>query len=128
MARGHWHVLATLSAVILLLLIIDVLDIRGAARKIMAWLLFTGSVIAFGFAVFYLYVPHLDQVWAANSTLYTDVKEYWATNAFLLLPPGFLPLVMDLGILFITLALITFCFHQLIEILKGRKDIKEWPE
>ncbi len=121
-ARGHWHVLATLSAVILLLLIIDVLDIKGASRKVMAWLLFAGSIIAFGFALFYLYLPHLDQVWATNLSLYTDVKEYWATNAF------WLPLAIDLGILLITVALIVFCFHQLIEIIKGRKDVNKWPE
>lgn len=122
-ARGHWHVLATLSAVILLLLLIDMVDIQGAARKVMAWLLFAGSVIAFGFALLYLYLPHFDQVWANNPALYPDgVKEYWATNAF------WLPLVLDFGILLITVALVIFCFHQLKEIIKGRKDVKEWPE
>jgi hypothetical protein len=122
-ARGHWHVLATLSAVILLLLLIDMLDIQGAARKVMAWLLFAGSVLAFGFALIYLYAPHLDQAWANNLTLYTDVKDYWGTNL-----GGLLPLVLDFGILLIVVALVIFCVHQLMQIIKGRKDVKEWPE
>ncbi len=121
-ARGHWHVLATLSAVILLLLLIDMLDIQGAARKVMAWLLFVGSVLAFGFALLYLYIPHLDMPWARNLTLYTDVKEYWATNA------PWMPLVIDFGILLIVVALVVLCFHQLIDIIKGRRDVQDWPE
>jgi hypothetical protein len=124
-ARGHWHVLATLSAVILLLLLIDMIDIQGAARKVMAWLLFAGSVIAFGFAVFYLYVPHLDFPWARNLNLYADVQDYWAQSKHFF---GILPYVMDLGIMLIAIAIIIFCFNQLIEIIKGRKDVQDWPE
>lgn len=121
-ARGHWHVLATLSAVILLLLIIDVLDIQGMARKVMAWTLFAGSVIAFGLATIFLYFPHLDSAWATNLTLYADVQEFWNENAF------WLPLVLDLGIMLFVVAITIFCFHQLIEILKGRKDVIDFPE
>jgi hypothetical protein len=121
-ARGHWHVLATLSAVILLLLLIDMLDIQGAARKVMAWLLFAGSVLAFGFALLYLYLPHLDQTWAGDLTLYADVQAFWEAKAF------WLPLVIDFGILLIVVALIVFCFHQLVDIIKGRRDVQDWPE
>lgn len=122
-ARGHWHVLATLSAVILILLLIDMVDIQGAARKAMAWLLFVGSLLAFGFALIYLYAPHLDQAWANNLALYTDVKDYWSTTL-----GGVLPLLLDFGILLIVIALVIFCVHQLMQIIKGRKDVKEWPE
>jgi hypothetical protein len=121
-ARGHWHVLATLSAIILLLLAIDMLDIQGMARKVMAWTLFAGSVIAFGLATIFLYFPHLDQNWATNLTLYADVQDFWSSVA------GWLPLVLDLGIMLFVIAITIFCFHQLIEILKGRKDVEEWPE
>ncbi|UCG03822.1 MAG: hypothetical protein JSW11_07510 [Candidatus Heimdallarchaeota archaeon] len=121
-ARGHWHVLATLSAIILLLLVIDVLDIQGIWRKVIAWLLFAGSVIAFGLATIFLYFPHLDQTWATNLTKYVDVQEFWNETAF------WLPLVIDFGIMLFVVAITIFCFHQLIEILKGRKDVKEFPE
>ncbi|UCE12978.1 MAG: hypothetical protein JSV04_12400 [Candidatus Heimdallarchaeota archaeon] len=121
-ARGHWHVLATLSAVILLLLFIDMIDIQGLPRKLMGWLLFAGSVIAFGFAVIYMYFPHMDQDWAVNLTKYADVQEYWESIA------SWLPLALDLGIMLFVIAITIFCFHQLIEILKGRKDVKEFPE
>ncbi len=122
-ARGHWHVLATLSAIILLLLFIDMLDIQGMVRKAMGWLLFAGSIIAFGLALIYLYLPHFDQNWATDLTMYTDVQAYWGANW-----GGLLPLIIDLGIMLFVIAIIIFCVHQLIEILKGRKDVKEFPE
>jgi hypothetical protein len=121
-ARGHWHVLATLSAVILLLLFIDMLDIRGIARKAMAWLLFAGSIIAFGLALIYLYFPHFDPKWAADTELYSSVRDFWSSTQ------GLLPLIQNLGLVLLTIAIIVFCFHQLIEILKGKKDVTEWPE
>ncbi len=121
-ARGHWHILATLSAVILFLLFVDILRIEGKSRKSMGWLMFAGSILGFGLGMIYLYFPHLDQNWANNLTLYADVQEFWEVNAF------WLPLLLDLGILLICLALVIFCFHQLIEIIKSRKDVHEFPE
>ncbi|MHA2247277.1 MAG: hypothetical protein ACXADY_20190 [Candidatus Hodarchaeales archaeon] len=121
-ARGHWHVLATLSAIILLLLFINMLDIQGMARKVMGWLLFAGSVLAFGLATIYLYFPHLNSAWATNLTLYDDVQDFWDTTA------PWLPLVIDLGIMLFVIAITIFCFHQLIEIIKGRKDVIDFPE
>ncbi len=98
------------------------IDIQGIPRKLMGWLLFAGSAIAFGFAVIYMYFPHLDQDWAVNLTKYVDVQEYWGSIA------AWLPLALDLGIMLFVIAITIFCFHQLIEILKGRKDVKEFPE
>ena len=121
-ARGHWHILATLSAIILLLLIIDVLDIQGMARKAMAWFLFAGSVIAFGFGMLYLYLPHLDQSWAENLTKFVDVKEFWEETAF------WLPLAMDFGIMLFVIGIVIFCFHQFLEIWKGKRDVENFPE
>jgi hypothetical protein len=126
-ARGHWHILATLSAITLLLLLIDVLDIKGTARKAMGWLLFAGTVVAFGLGAIYLYYPHFDQDWAVNLAKYVDVKEFWEAQKLF----GFgnwLPIVMDLGIMLFVIAIAIFCFHQLIEIIKGRHDVKEFPE
>jgi hypothetical protein len=46
---GHWHILATLSAVIVLLLIADRLDLRGWARQVTGWGLLSGSTLSFLF-------------------------------------------------------------------------------
>jgi hypothetical protein len=121
-ARGHWHILGVLSAVILLLFMVQYLDIKGKSNTYIGWSAFIGSVLAFGLGLLYLYLPHLDMAWATNLTLYTDVVEYWKATAF------WLPWVMDIGIVFVSLGIIIFCFHQFFEIWKGKKDVEEWPE
>lgn len=121
-ARGHWHILGVLSAVILLLFMMQVMDIKGKTAKYVGWSSFIGSVLAFGLGVTYLYFPHLDMAWATNVTLYADVVEYWKATAW------WLPWVMDLGIVFISLGIIFFCFHQFFEIWNGKRDVEEWPE
>ncbi len=126
-ARGHWHILATLSAVMLVLLLIDVLDIKGSIRNAMGWLFLAGSLIAFGLGAIYLYYPHFNPNWAVDHNLYADVAEYWKAQEIL----GFgnwLPIVMDLGIMLFVVALAIFCFHQLVQIIKGRHDVKDFPE
>ncbi|MFW9992391.1 MAG: hypothetical protein ACFFD4_10115 [Candidatus Odinarchaeota archaeon] len=105
-ARGHWHVLATLTAIIILLLTFDHLDVQGRVRQIMGWLLNIGSIIAFGFAVILMFYPHFDPT--ANMD--------WA-----ILP-------IDLGITLFVAGIALFCLHQLVEILKGKKDVLEWSE
>jgi hypothetical protein len=52
---GHWHILATLSAVMVLFLIVDRLGIRGWPRQVAGWGLLAGSSLAFGFVLFYLF-------------------------------------------------------------------------
>ncbi|MCK4849191.1 MAG: hypothetical protein KAT16_09210, partial [Candidatus Heimdallarchaeota archaeon] len=121
-ARGHWHILGVLSAVILLLFMIEYLGVQGRTRKIIGWSSWIGSVIAFGLGVTYLYAPHFDMNWATNVNLYTDVVEYWETTAF------WLPWVMDIGIVFISVGIIFFCLHQFFAIWNGKKDVEEWPE
>jgi hypothetical protein len=126
-ARGHWHILATLTAVMLVLLLIDVLDIKGSIRNAMGWLFLAGSIIAFGFGAIYLYYPHFNTNWATNLTLFEDVAAYWKAQELF----GFgnwLPIAMDLGIMLFVIALAIFCFNQLIQIIKGRHDVKDWPE
>jgi hypothetical protein len=46
---GHWHVLATLSAVIVLFLIADRLGTRGWVRQLIGWGLLAGSTLSFVF-------------------------------------------------------------------------------
>ncbi len=54
-AVGHWHVLATLSAVIALLLVMDRLQVRGWLRLLVGWSVLVGSTLAFVMAQFYMF-------------------------------------------------------------------------
>jgi hypothetical protein len=62
---GHWHVLATLSAVMVLFLIADRLDTRGWLRQAVGWGLLLGSTLAFVFVVVYMFrQPGQEKAWA----------------------------------------------------------------
>ncbi len=52
---GHWHILATLSAVVVLLLIADRLGLRGWVRQVSGWGLLAGSTLAFLFVNLYMF-------------------------------------------------------------------------
>lgn len=52
---GHWHVLATLSAVVALLLVMDRLGTRGWLRQIAGWGVLIGSSLAFVAVQFYMF-------------------------------------------------------------------------
>ena len=54
-AVGHWHVLATLSAVIALFLVVDRLGVRGFLRQFVGWGVLAGSTLAFVFVQFYMF-------------------------------------------------------------------------
>jgi len=61
---GHWHVLATLSAVIVLLLIAQRLDIRGWVRQVAGWGLLAGSTLSFVFVNLYMFrQPGQERAW-----------------------------------------------------------------
>ncbi|MHA1214884.1 MAG: hypothetical protein ACTSR2_05990 [Candidatus Hodarchaeales archaeon] len=122
-ARGHWHVLAVLSSIVLLLFFIDYIDIQGLSRKVMAWLLFVGSIVGFGAAVIYMYGPHLDPN-VMNFLGDPTSEAYIAATPIIQLMFYFI----DIGIVLISIAIVVFCFHQLIEIIKGKKDVYEFPE
>ncbi|MHA1443852.1 MAG: hypothetical protein ACTSR4_03785, partial [Candidatus Hodarchaeales archaeon] len=73
-----------------------------------------------------------DMAWALNpgtgslfdgSGLYPSVIEFWKAGPF-----WWLPWVMDIGIVFISIGIIMFCFHQFFAIWNGKKDVEEWPE
>jgi hypothetical protein len=62
---GHWHILATLSAVIVLFLIADRLGARGWVRQVAGWGLLLGSSVAFVFVQFYMFrQPGQERPWA----------------------------------------------------------------
>ncbi len=52
---GHWHILATLSAVAVLFLIADRLDTRGWVRQLVGWGLLLGSNLSFVFVLVYIF-------------------------------------------------------------------------
>ncbi len=52
---GHWHVLATLSAVVALFLVIDRLGARGLIRQVVGWGVLAGSTLAFVAVQFYMF-------------------------------------------------------------------------
>jgi len=54
-AVGHWHVLATLSAAVGLLLVVDRLGARGWLRQLVGWGVLVGSTLAFSAVQFYLF-------------------------------------------------------------------------
>jgi len=61
---GHWHVLATLSATIMLFLVADRLDVRGWMRQVLGWGVIVGSDLAFTFGAFYEFIPPgADRAW-----------------------------------------------------------------
>jgi hypothetical protein len=61
---GHWHILATLSAVIVLFLIADRLGTRGWVRQVVGWGLLAGSTLAFVFVNAYMFrVPGQAKTW-----------------------------------------------------------------
>jgi hypothetical protein len=63
-AVGHWHVLATLSAVIALLMVVDRLRVAGRLRQIVGWGVLIGSTLAFVFVPFYIFrLPGQDKTW-----------------------------------------------------------------
>ncbi len=54
-AVGHWHVLATFSAALGLLLVVDRLGVRGWLRQAVGWGVLAGSTLAFSAVQFYLF-------------------------------------------------------------------------
>ena len=64
-AVGHWHVLATLSAVVALLVVIDRLGVQGLVRQLVGWAVLAGSTLAFVFVQFYMFRrPDQEAAWA----------------------------------------------------------------
>lgn len=61
---GHWHILATLSAVMALFLIADRLGTKGWVRQVVGWGLLAGSTLSFVFVNIYLFrQPGQEKLW-----------------------------------------------------------------
>ncbi|MHA2367132.1 MAG: hypothetical protein ACXAC7_24480, partial [Candidatus Hodarchaeales archaeon] len=96
---GHWHVLATLTALIIFLITIDYYDIKGKFRTFMGWTITLGSIVAFSFATLYMLRDPSDQ----------------GTIWFILI---------DIGIVIIFAGLFAFVIHQILEFVKKPVEIK----
>ena len=57
---GHWHLLSTVIATLLMIKAIDFYNIQGRSRKIAGWMFFVGSTMAFGFVNVYM-LRHLER-------------------------------------------------------------------
>ncbi len=61
---GHWHILATASAVIMVLMVADRLRERGWRRKALGWGMLIGANLAFTAATIYEFLPpEADREW-----------------------------------------------------------------
>jgi uncharacterized membrane protein len=61
---GHWHILATISAVMMILLVADRLNVRGWMQQVLGWGVLISANLAFTFAVFYEFLPpEADRDW-----------------------------------------------------------------
>ena len=54
---GHWHLLSTVIATLLMIKAIDFFKVQGLQRKIVGWMFFVGSTVAFGFINVYMLRP-----------------------------------------------------------------------
>ncbi|MGC9333565.1 MAG: hypothetical protein ACP5JJ_05410 [Anaerolineae bacterium] len=68
---GHWHILATTAAVMVLFLVADRLDVRGWTRQVLGWGVLLGANLAFIVAAVYEFLPpDAERAW---TTLYLDI-------------------------------------------------------
>ncbi|MHA2091297.1 MAG: hypothetical protein ACW98K_10590 [Candidatus Kariarchaeaceae archaeon] len=71
---GHWHILATMIAIIMLLLSMNYFDIQGRLRIVIGWSLTLGTIIAFGFAAIYmLRPPDASETYESILFFFTDI-------------------------------------------------------
>ena len=92
---GHWHILATISAVMVLLLAADRLQARGWMRQLLGWGVLIGGNLAFTAAVFFEFLP-------------PDTDRQWTT------------LFMDAGIILFLLVLAIFLGSRLVDLFTAR--------
>ncbi len=83
---GHWHILGTLMATILLLYYADLAGIKGKARQWFGWLVVIFSDVAFGAVTIYE-MRRLFVVEAEQQPLIThhSCRRYWPWNSVLTL-------------------------------------------
>ena len=111
---GHWHILATLTATILLLYYADLAGLKGKARQWFGWLLIIFSDLAFG-----------------SVTIY-ELKRLFVEEAFQQPLINLTTLLGDIGLVIVLLVLASLMVWRLIDLFKkkGRwtKEVHEGLE
>ena len=92
---GHWHILATVSALIMILLVADRLDVRGWMRHVLGWGILLGGNLAFTIALFYEFLP-------------PEANRDWTI------------LYLDIGILLFLIVLALFLGRRLVDLFSAR--------
>ncbi len=99
---GHWHILATLTATILLMFYADLAGLKGRPRQWFGWILIIGSDLAFGAVTIYemrrLITPEATQQPLVNTTT----------------------LLGDIGIIAVLLILAVLMVWRLIDLFKKK--------
>lgn len=98
---GHWHILATIIATILLFYYVDLVGLKGMARKLFGWTIIIASNVAFAsvtlFSMKRLFVSETEQQALVNWTM----------------------ILVDLGLALILTALGIFLLWRLIDLFKA---------
>ena len=100
MLTGHWHILATLIATIILFYYADLAGLKGKARQWFGWIIIIGSDVAFAaitvFGLKRLFVPEAGQQALVNWTM----------------------ILGDIGLMLVILVLAAFMFWRLVDLFK----------
>ena len=107
---GHWHILATLTATIMLFYYADLMGLKGRARKIFGWAVIIFSDLAFGamtvFGMKRLFVDEASQQPVVDTLM----------------------VLADLGLVIVLLALAAFLIWLLVDFFskngRWKKDVK----
>lgn len=106
---GHWHILATLTATIMLFYYADLMGLKGRARKIFGWSIIIFSDLAFG------------------SVTVFGMKRLFVDEASQQPVVDTLMILADLGLVIVLLALAAFLIWLLVDFFskngRWRKDI-----
>jgi MFS family permease len=104
---GHWHILATIIATIMLFYFADKMGLKGRARKWFGWIVIVGSDVAFAavtaFSIKRLFVSELAQQRFVNATT----------------------VLADTGLAIVLIALAAFLIWRLVDLGKRRGS---WSE
>ncbi len=99
---GHWHILATLIATILLLHYADYIGLKGKVRQWFGWTIILGSNLAFAAMTLFqtkrLYVTETGQEALINTTI----------------------LLADIGLVMVILVIAVFLFARLLDLFRPR--------
>ncbi len=102
MLTGHWHILATLTATIILLYYADVAGLKGRVRQWFGWIVVIGSDLAFAAMT----------VFGLKRLFVSEAAQQPLVNSLMLLG--------DIGLVLVILALAAFLVWRLVDLFRRR--------